>query len=158
MLASCILGLLPARYLVRLVGLVVGGTFWHVIPIVVAIPASERRRYVVSNIMTHFFVLTMPASSIPPPFSFVPSDTEYAMELISQRVARGLPVKAKRKRPGTQSLDSNMPEAEGAQGSSSSVDWKKVGERMASTREMASDVKGLFREGQVSSSHGSWTA
>jgi len=80
------------------------------------------------------------------------------MELISQRVARGLPVKPRRKRPGMQSFDSSMPEAEAAQGSSSSVDWMRVGERIASTKEMASDVKGLFREGQVSSSHGSWTA
>lgn len=79
------------------------------------------------------------------------------MELISQRVARGLPVKPRRKRPGMQTFDSSVPEAEGAQGSSTSVDWKKVGERMASTKEMASDVKGLFREGQASSSHGSWT-
>lgn len=57
-----------------------------------------------------------------------------------------------------QSFDSNVPEAEGGQGSSSSVDWKRVGERIASTKEMASDVKGLFREGQVSISQGSWTA
>ncbi|PIL31936.1 hypothetical protein GSI_06640 [Ganoderma sinense ZZ0214-1] len=129
MLAWFILGLLPARYLARLVGLVVGGTFWHVIPVVAAIPESERRR-------------------IPSPLSFVPSDTEYAMELVSQRVARGLPVTAKQKKPGMQSLDSNVPEGEDGQGSSSSVDWKKVGERIASTKEMASDVKGLFREGQ----------
>ena len=67
-------------------------------------------------------------------------------------------MKAKRKRPGMQSLDSNMPEGEEGQGSSSSVDWKKVGERIASTKEMASDVKGLFREGQVSLSHGTWIA
>ena len=88
----------------------------------------------------------------------MPSDTEYAMELISQRVARGLPIKARRKRPGIQSFDSNMSEAEDGQGSSSSVDWKRVGERIASTKEMASDVKGLFREGQVSVSQRTWTA
>ncbi|KAI1797907.1 hypothetical protein LXA43DRAFT_982582 [Ganoderma leucocontextum] len=129
MLGGFILGLLPARYLVRLVGLLVGGTFWHVIPIMAAIPESERRR-------------------LPSPLSFVPSDTEYAMELISLRVAQGLPIKARRKRPGTQSSDSSMPEAEDSQGSSSSVDWKKVGERIVSTKEMAGDFKGLFREGQ----------
>ncbi|KAI1791941.1 hypothetical protein LXA43DRAFT_1094024 [Ganoderma leucocontextum] len=96
---------------------------------ILAIPESERRR-------------------LPSPLSFVPSDTEYAMELISQRVARRLPVKARRKRPGTRSSDSSMPEAEDSQASSSSVDWQKVGERIASTKEMAGDYKGLFREGQ----------
>ena len=53
MFGSFVLGLLPARYLVRLVGLAVGGIFWHVIPVVAAIPESERRRCVVPNTTTH---------------------------------------------------------------------------------------------------------
>ncbi|EJF66720.1 hypothetical protein DICSQDRAFT_164561 [Dichomitus squalens LYAD-421 SS1] len=127
-------GFLPARYLVKLVGAVVGGVFWHVIPVAVAIPPSERNRF-------------------PSPLSIVPTDTEYAMELISQRVARGLPVKARRKRFGRQSSKSSLFEAESAlgHGSSSSVDWKKVGERIATTKEMAGDLKGIFRDGQANS-------
>ena len=74
------------------------------------------------------------------------------MELISQRVARGLPVKAKRRRHGKQSSKSSLLETEGAgaHGSSSSVDWKKFGERIATTKEKAGDLKEIFRDGQVS--------
>lgn len=47
MLVWFILGLLPARYLAKLVGFIIGGIFWHVTPVVAAIPESERRRYAI---------------------------------------------------------------------------------------------------------------
>ena len=39
-----ILGLLPARYFVRSVGLLVGVFFWHAVPVIAVIPGSELFR------------------------------------------------------------------------------------------------------------------
>ncbi len=36
--------LLPAKYLVKLAGLAFGAMFWHVIPVLAAIPPAERSR------------------------------------------------------------------------------------------------------------------
>ncbi|KAI0756961.1 hypothetical protein C8Q80DRAFT_68381 [Daedaleopsis nitida] len=125
-----ILGMLPAHYLVRSVGLLIGGFFWHVVPVIAAIPAAERSR-------------------IPPPLSIVPTDTEYAMDLISQRVARGLPVRPKRRRHGVRSDDEvSAREGGGQESSSSSVDWNKWGGRLASTKERAGEVKQMLQDGQ----------
>ncbi|RPD62914.1 hypothetical protein L227DRAFT_572779 [Lentinus tigrinus ALCF2SS1-6] len=122
-------GLIPAHYMVRLVGFFAGSIFWHVIPVLAAIPEGEWSR-------------------IPPPLRMVPTDTEYAMELISQRVARGLPVRPKRgKKTGRGSSEANVQQEE-QKGESSSVDWNKWGGRIASTKERAGDLKQMFQDGQ----------
>ena len=74
------------------------------------------------------------------------------MDLISQRVARGLPVKAKRRRHGHKSsgggsAGGSLLSAEG--GTSSSVDWNKWGERVTETKERVSEIKQIFQGGQV---------
>ncbi|KAI0363910.1 hypothetical protein BV20DRAFT_65419 [Pilatotrama ljubarskyi] len=128
-----LLGLLPAQYVVRSIGFVAGAFFWHVVPIMAAIPPSQRSR-------------------IPPPLSSVPTDAEYAMDLISQRVARGLPVRPKRRKARRGTSDSvNVAGAEknDAEGSkSSSVDWNKFGDRLASTKERTGELRKILRDGQ----------
>ncbi|OBZ78941.1 hypothetical protein A0H81_01105 [Grifola frondosa] len=137
--------LLPVRYLTKTAGFAVGVFFWHVIPVITAIPPPERARF-------------------PPLFSGVPTDAEYAMELISQRVARGLDVKPKprknRSRPSVSELGASG--AAGTEerqakeeGSSTSINWKKWGERITSTKERTGDLKKIFQDGQWKNSD-SW--
>jgi len=66
--------LVPAKYLAKIAYLSGGFFFWHVIPILQVLAKMGR---------------------LPPMFSDVPTDADYAMELISQRVAAGLPVQPK---------------------------------------------------------------
>ncbi|KAL6309947.1 hypothetical protein BKA93DRAFT_722328 [Sparassis latifolia] len=134
-----LLTLLPAKYLAKLSGFVCGVAFWHVVPILVAIPSSDRAR-------------------IPVPFSDVPTDADYAMDLISQRVARGLDVKPKRRESGRNSPDrasiSTAGETEDGErsvnssGVHTSVNWRKWGDRVVTTKERTSDLKRLFQGGQ----------
>ncbi|KAF5314015.1 hypothetical protein D9611_006799 [Ephemerocybe angulata] len=67
--------LVPAKYLAKGVYLALGIIFWHVIPIACALSPEDRSR-------------------IPPPLADVPTDAEYAMKLISERVAKGQDVQA----------------------------------------------------------------
>ncbi|KAF6766046.1 hypothetical protein DFP72DRAFT_865393 [Ephemerocybe angulata] len=67
--------LVPARYLAKGAYLALGIIFWHVIPIACALSPEDRSR-------------------IPPPLADVPTDAEYAMKLISERVAKGQDVQA----------------------------------------------------------------
>lgn len=59
---------------------ILGFLFWHVVPVIATLPPADRER-------------------LPPMFENSPTDAEYAMELISQRIARGEKVRpvAKRK-------------------------------------------------------------
>ena len=155
------LGLLPAQYVVRAVGFVAGICFWHVMPVLAAIPPSERDRWAVSLRNTLIELMCFRYARIPSPLWIVPTDTEYAMELISQRVARGLPVKPKRRRhrfghkstgSGGDSAGSiHTSEHGGEHGASSSIDWNKWGDRITETKERASELKQIFRDGQVCS-------
>ncbi len=88
---------------------------------------------------------------MPSPLNIVPTDTEYAMDLISQRVARGLPVRPKRRRRARGGSDPHVVQTrrEGTEGKSSSVDWNKWGDRIASTKERAGEFRQIFRDGQV---------
>ncbi len=82
----------------------------------------------------------------------MPTDTEYAMDLISQRVAHGLPVRPKRRKRASRGssevgvLQTEEPEG---RGESSSVDWNKWGGRITTTKEKAGELKEIFRDGQV---------
>ncbi|PCH33659.1 hypothetical protein WOLCODRAFT_160244 [Wolfiporia cocos MD-104 SS10] len=131
--------LLPARYLAKLTGFAVGVVFWHIAPILVAIPASERAR-------------------LPKPFAQVPTDADYAMELISQRVARGLEIKPRRRKAATRhDSDDSSTTSEGHESSiasigsalsNTSVDWKKWGDRVATTQTVTREVKQRLQGGQ----------
>ena len=90
---------------------------------------------------------------IPPPFDDVPTDAEYAMELISQRVAAGLevkPARANRNRKKQQSTDNLLrTETASKRKSATSVangngfDWKKWGGRVATGKSAVNDMKRL---------------
>ena len=94
--------------------------------------------------------------------SVVPTDAEYAMELISQRVARGLDIEPKR-RKYRHNKDSSRSESDPSERGSISdstgqgggsggtpVNWQKLSERAAKPKAWASQVKGVFKDGQVS--------
>lgn len=86
----------------------------------------------------------------------MPTDADYAMELISQRVARGLDVQPKRRtvrksRFGHQSSSAvNETEQHERDDIHPTVDWKKWGERAESTKARAAHVKHIFQDGGVS--------
>jgi hypothetical protein len=63
--------LFPAQWIAKAVYAFWGFVFWHVVPLVTALPPDR----------------------VPPLFFNVPTDTDYATELIAQRVAAGLDVK-----------------------------------------------------------------
>ncbi|KAG6911973.1 hypothetical protein DXG01_000221 [Tephrocybe rancida] len=85
---------------------------WHT-----SIPPSERSR-------------------LPPPLGDVPTDADYAMELISKRLSSGLPVtpsktNKKGKRVQAEAHYSDSQRTRESEPSSHSVDWKKWGDRAA---------------------------
>ncbi|KAF5385197.1 hypothetical protein D9615_001514 [Tricholomella constricta] len=130
--------LLPTKYLSKLTYFVGGVLFWHVTPVIVALPPSERCR-------------------LPPAFADVPTDADYAMELIAKRVAAGQDVKPPRanlNKDGTrhtraQTADIHDPSLQRdnetqSEPKSQSVDWKKWGERAAIGKTWADDSKRLI--------------
>ena len=100
----------------------------------------------------------------PPLFHNVPTDAEYAMELISQRVARGLDVKPKKRRTksGTPSQESDRfsfrtsagdarsMRSFGSSESSSSGKWQKFANHVDTSKNIAKDAKKLLKDGQAS--------
>jgi len=130
---------LPAKYLAKLTYFVGGFFFWHITPVIAALPPSDRAR-------------------LPPAFADVPTDAEYAMELISQRVAAGLDVRPTRSQRNKPTTDKKEQDGDGAKpddlqpkGSTKKdkdVDWKKWGERAAVGMTWAEDGKRIFTAGQ----------
>lgn len=95
---------------------------------------------------------------MPPAFADVPTDADYAMNLISKRVAAGLdvtPLSSKRQRPRSKTTSDNDPQRDEGNDRTRSprdknhVNWKKWGERAALGKAWADDGKRLFAEGQV---------
>ncbi|KAF8168110.1 hypothetical protein B0H34DRAFT_46392 [Crassisporium funariophilum] len=130
--------LLPTKYISKLTFFILGFLFWHAVPIIAALPPSERAR-------------------LPPPLDDVPTDAEYAMQLISQRVAAGLevkPAKAMKHGKKQQTADSidtaslaegsrNKHKGSLSQGNEGSIDWKKWGDRVAMGKSAVNDIKRL---------------
>lgn len=77
------------------------------------------------------------------------------MDLISQRVARGLPVRPKKRRRRQHPTEAGVADVtavdEQEQSNSSSVDWNKWGDRLASTKERTGEIKKKLQDGQVCS-------
>ncbi|KAH7910943.1 hypothetical protein BJ138DRAFT_1151815 [Hygrophoropsis aurantiaca] len=133
--------LLPAHYLAKIVYFVGGVLFWHVTPVIAVLSPSDRAR-------------------LPPAFSDAPTDADYAMELISQRVANGLDVlpsstkQPYRVRSPTGSDSIAEPSISSTNDTSSSatgsgVDWKKWGERVAVGKSWIEDGKKVLTTGQL---------
>ena len=89
----------------------------------------------------------------PPPFSDVPTDAEYAMQLISQRVAAGLEIKPARVRRDRQhqtgTNNESLPEESGkasqalSQTGETPINWKKWGNRVALGKSAVSGIAGF---------------
>ncbi|KAG7099201.1 hypothetical protein E1B28_001068 [Marasmius oreades] len=121
--------LLPTRYISKLVYLVAGILFWHIVPVIAALPYEDRAR-------------------LPPPLADVPTDADYAMELISQRINTGLDVKPQHKRHKKESkvndtkiTSRSLSGPVGASNTDKSINWKKWGERAAIGKAWAVDNK-----------------
>ncbi|CAL1695762.1 unnamed protein product [Somion occarium] len=120
---------LPAKYLVKMLGLAIGLLYWHVIPVIAAIPPLDRLRF-------------------PAPLKRVPTDAEYAMELISQRVASGLDVKPRRRkawRSDSSNFSSPDFDQPSVQGSPRMDKWTG---HVTTARDYVSNVKDTFKSGQ----------
>lgn len=136
---------LSAQVLAKLVYFVLGLFFWHITPIILALTPEEARR-------------------LPPAFGDLPTDADYAMELISQRVAAGLDVRTSTPRhdqrlyeetsrsasnvslpeSSTSSIRSRSlapPPLPPRRGSKDGPDWAKWGQRAATGIQFANDTK-----------------
>ncbi|KAI6047648.1 hypothetical protein EDC04DRAFT_2863857 [Pisolithus marmoratus] len=123
--------ILPAQYIVKITYMLLGIVYWHLVPVVAALSPEGRAR-------------------IPPLFADAPTDVEYAMELIGQRVASGqeLPLRSKDRGrlanstgssldlTATESIDSEA-EDRGA------VNWKKWGARVAQGKSLLEENKSI---------------
>lgn len=134
LLLALVTAIVPTKYIVKGISMGLGVFFWHGIPVMAAMSPADRRR-------------------IPPPLTHAPTDAEYAMELISQRVARGLPIKPRRKKHRTP-FGSRVDLADGESlkdlktandPGDRGVDWDKWGGRVIKTKVWADDVKQVFK-------------
>ncbi|GJE86136.1 hypothetical protein PsYK624_022160 [Phanerochaete sordida] len=126
---------MPTKYLVKGLTMGLGVFFWHGIPVLAVLSPADRAR-------------------IPPPLTHSPTDAEYAMELISQRVARGLPIKPRRKKKRTpfgSRVDvvdrASLMGLKTADDEDRGVDWDKWGGRVVHAKVWAGDVKQVFKGG-----------
>ena len=100
---------------------------------------------------------------MPAPLAFVPTDAEYAMDLISQRIAHGLPVRsAHRHRKRSQSPAPNpssisrVPSENDLRGAAfasdeeSKMDWEKWKGRLEDAKTWSGDLAESFKDGTVS--------
>ena len=90
---------------------------------------------------------------LPPAFNDVPTDVEYAMQLISQRVAAGLEIKPiKRDKLHQRGIVESLPEEGGKasqsllQAGETPINWKKWGKRVALGKSAVSDIS-AFKSG-----------
>ncbi|KAF9270205.1 hypothetical protein L218DRAFT_20081 [Marasmius fiardii PR-910] len=120
-------------YIAKLVYLTLGILFWHVAPVIAALPHEDRAR-------------------LPPPLHEVPTDADYAMELISQRIDAGLDIKPRHRRHKWKSKSKSEHVLEGTNrwhplepmnesDTDKNINWKKWGERAAIGKAWAVDKK-----------------
>ncbi|KAF8846368.1 hypothetical protein BDN67DRAFT_39548 [Paxillus ammoniavirescens] len=127
---------LPAQYVAKLTYLFGGIAFWHVVPVVAALPRADIAR-------------------VPPAFGDAPTDADYAMELIARRIAAGQDVGISAQRniyrhrasnASTVSLTgSSFDISREAQSSDNDgINWKKWGERVAHGKSLMEEGKQLM--------------
>ncbi|KAF9076276.1 hypothetical protein BDP27DRAFT_1285189 [Rhodocollybia butyracea] len=126
--------LLPAQYIAKLVYFLCGIFFWHIIPVLAALSPEDRSRF-------------------PPAFQDVPTDSEFAMEVISQRITAGLdvnPSKVQTKPKGKSNAAGELSEAlasapttpsESKGEKTKDINWKKWGERAAIGKAWVGNLK-----------------
>lgn len=81
-----------AAYVVKFASAMAGVIFWHIIPVILALPSSARTR-------------------LPRPFGSVPTDIDYAIQLMADRVALGQEIQLTSSEHGagaTQKIDQSL--------------------------------------------------
>lgn len=123
---------LPAQYVTKIVYMFLGITYWHLVPVIAALSPANRAR-------------------IPALFSDAPTDVEYAMELIGQRVTSGQELLSRSKgrdrlanpygsKPDSKVVESSeSDQAEEMRG----VNWKKWGARIAQGKYLLEENKSI---------------
>ncbi|KAK2461925.1 hypothetical protein APHAL10511_006388 [Amanita phalloides] len=109
---------IPVQHLCKLSYFICGFMFWHIAPIVSALSLEDRNRF-------------------PPPLAGVPTDAEFAMQMISKRVANGYELTPKKRLDEHRRDDDST--ATGAQKADigarirpdDQVNWSKWGGRFA---------------------------
>lgn len=139
---TCCTLIIPAHYLAKLLYGGCGILFWHVIPVLAALPPGARAR-------------------LPGPLADAPTDADYAIEIITQRIARGEEIKPPRKARSASARANSANEADFSSISSpdtssrtqmqtnDGVDWKKWGSRVAHGKSLLSEGKQRLSSGQV---------
>lgn len=139
---TCCTLIIPAHYLAKLTYGGCGILFWHIIPVLAALPPGALAR-------------------LPNPLADAPTDADYAIEIITQRIARGEEIKPPRKHRsssaranGTNEADpSAIPAPNTSSGSqmqaNDGVDWKKWASRVAHGKSLLSEGKQRLASGQV---------
>jgi hypothetical protein len=140
---TCCTLIIPAHYLAKLIYGGCGILFWHVIPVLAALPPGARAR-------------------LPGPLADAPTDADYAIEIITQRIARGEEIKPPRKPRSSSPRGANsanevdlsaIPSPNTSSRSqvqtNDGVDWKKWGSRVAHGKSLLSEGKQRLSSGQV---------
>ncbi|KAG1825922.1 uncharacterized protein BJ212DRAFT_1443943 [Suillus subaureus] len=143
---ACCTLIIPAHYLAKLIYGGCGILFWHVIPVLAALPPGARASGEIDCQVRSLML---------------PTDADYAIEIITQRIARGEEIKPPRK-PRSLSAransanDGDLSEIPSPDASSRSqmqtndgVDWKKWGSRVAHGKLLLSEGKQRLSSGQV---------
>ncbi|KAI6132839.1 hypothetical protein EV401DRAFT_223235 [Pisolithus croceorrhizus] len=123
---------LPSQYLAKITYMFLGIVYWHLLPVIAALSPANRAR-------------------IPALLSDAPTDVEYAMELIGQRVASGQELLPRNKdRDRLANPDNSKPDPTLIESSSSDqaeeiggVNWKKWGARIAQGKSLLEENKSI---------------
>ncbi|KAG2366518.1 hypothetical protein BDR07DRAFT_1395739 [Suillus spraguei] len=114
---TCCTLIIPAHYLAKLTYGGCGILFWHISPVLAALPPGALAR-------------------LPNPLTDAPTDADYAIEIITQRIARGEEIKPPRKHRSSSAPDDG-------------VNWKKWASRVAHGKSLLSEGKQRLASGQV---------
>ncbi|KIJ21764.1 hypothetical protein PAXINDRAFT_64721 [Paxillus involutus ATCC 200175] len=131
---------LPAQYVAKLAYLFGGIAFWHVVPVVAALPRADIARQV---------------NLVPPAFGDAPTDADYAMELIARRIAAGQDVGISVQRNNHRHRASNASTVsltvtsfdishEAQSSDNDGINWKKWGGRVAHGKSLMEEGKQLM--------------
>ncbi|KAF8350074.1 hypothetical protein F5887DRAFT_943646 [Amanita rubescens] len=129
------------QYLTKLLCFFLGFTFWHVVPVMKALPPSDRAR-------------------LPVPLASIPTDAEFAMQVISKRVADGdelRPAPASRRsfERSERSTDTHTPsdprqaDVGNLIESDNRIDWSKWGSRLATGKAWVHRTKQLISTKEI---------
>jgi len=143
--------ILPTHYIAKSIYLSWGVIYWHVVPVIAALSPADRTRQV--SVASHPVCGFIEIFRVPALFGDAPTDAEYAMDLIGERVASGQDITLRGKKVNQRqqmanvsnsNVDESRPEEKGG------VDWKKWGARIAQGKSLLEDNKPISSISRVS--------